>query len=291
MKTLNFHVCLRIQLQRLRRGFLLGAAFCAGLAMAQQDPQNGADAEQSPVRPQISDSASLQLIRNYLTVTGGREKHDRLNHVVATGTLTEAGKSKNFELIETQDGKRHLTLSWRHLGRDYEELTVFDGSSTWKQKLKPKLGNPTSFSGQDSVHFANQRWLLQPFVLPAVASFALKYQGNGRVAGRTCHVVVGFGKKNVRSWFYFDQEKFLLLRWGGLGDFAGVSEYKDYRALAFKKVEGTLLPSAIDLIVDDKAYGRIDFDSIVANPGYDNGLFAKPIDRTPVLRQRRVESL
>jgi hypothetical protein len=239
-------------------------------------------------RPERSDAASQQLIRNYLTVTGGAAAYNALDNLVARGDLTEAGKEKAFTLIESQDGRRHLTLEWRHLGRDYEARYVFDGLETWRQQIRPELEDPRTYEGQEAVHFAHQRWLLQPFVLPSVADYTFKYQGAAKVGGRECHVIVGYGPKDVRSWFYFDKEKFLLLRWGGFGELAGVREYMDYRATSFRRAGGVLLPRAIDLLAEDAAFGKIEFEEILTNQDIDRQIFVRPRGRTPVLRQRPV---
>lgn len=253
---------------------------------AQLTAQEEAEAKPASIRPEQSDEASQKLIGNYLTVSGGKDAHDALRNVFATGTITEAGKIKSFKLVETQDGKRHLTLTWRHLGRDYEEVQVFDGLVAWSQQVRPELEDPENLSGQAGIHFSRQRWLLQPFALPSVADYSFKYQGGAKVLGRDCYVIVGFGKKDVRSWFYFDKETFLLLRWGGLGKIAGVSEYMDYRATKFKHVGGVSLPTEIDLLAENAAYGKIQFEEIQANQDIDFAIFNKPLSRTPVLRQR-----
>lgn len=285
METLNFTsrqfgpFCCRI-------GCLLLACFCA-LSLNAQNPPTDQEAVVK-IRPEKTDAASQQLIRNYLTVTGGADAHEKLQNVVARGSLTEAGKVKKFELIELKDGRRHLTLTWRHLGRDYKELFAFDGLTAWRQEVKPELKDAEDYSGQEGIHFSNQRWLLQPFVLPSVADYTFKYQGAARVGGRPCHVVVGYGKKNVRSWFYFDQEKFLILRWGGFGELAGVREYMDYRATKFKRAGGVLLPREIDLLAENAAFGKIVFDEILPNQQIDLARFDKPRSQTPVLRQRSV---
>jgi len=287
MKTLNFLPALPGRCQKKLPGFCCALMICLSLVPIQAQENGGsAEAVAPSPRPEATDAASRQLIRNYLTVTGGTGAHDGLRNVVASGTLTEAGKSKNFELVERQDGRRHLTLSWRHLGRDYKARFVFDGLTAWRQDLLPELEDPEDYGGQEGIHFANQRWLLQPFVLPSVADYKFKYQGAARVAGRDCHLVVGYGKRNVRSWFYFDQEKFLLLRWGGLGELAGVREYMDYRATKFKKAGGVLLPSEIDLLAENSPFGKIVFEQIRPNQPVDMGIFNKPESRTPVLRQR-----
>ena len=289
MKTLNFapktHRIFPVWMRLL---------FVAGLSagsLPAQEAVPGPDATPDPeaaaqVRPEKTDPASRQLIRNYLTVSGGAEDHEKLRNVVARGRLTEAGRVKQFELIELRDGRRHLSLSWRHLGRNYKEVHVFDGLTAWKQALRPERKDAVDYTGQEGVHFANQRWLLQPFVRPAVADYTFKYQGAAKVAGRPCHVVVGYGKKDVRSWFYFDQEKFLVLRWGGFGELAGVREYLDYRSTKFRRVGGVLLPGEIDLLAENAAFGRIEFEVILPNQPVDPGRFNKPRSRTPVLRQR-----
>ena len=288
MKTLNFELAL---LRPIACLLLCLSLFCAGTQAqnAQEEatePEPQAAEAAIKVRPEASDPTSQQLIRNYLTVTGGAKAHEKIMNVVATGTLEEAGKIKNFELIELRNGKRHLTLTWRHLGRDYQELLVFDGLLAWKQQVSLEWVDPEDYGGQEAIHFSSQRWLLHPFVLPTKASYVFKYQGGAKVSGRSCHVIVGYGKKDERSWFYFDKEKFLLLRWGGLGQIAGVREYMDYRTTKFKKVDGVILPSEIDLLAENAPFGKIRFNAILTNQEIDLRKFNKPASRTPVLRQR-----
>lgn len=241
------------------------------------------------VRPKVSDEASLQLVKNYLTVTGGKDAHQQLENIMVTGEIREGTRTKRFRLIETQDGKRHITYWWRLLGRDYEEVYVFDGGVAWMQRTKPEAEDAQPYAGQDALHFSNHRWLLQPFVLPTLADYVFKYQGGARVNGRPTHIVVGFGKKDERTWFYFDKEKFLLLRWGGYGLAAGKKEPMDYAASSFKKVSGVLLPSELSLIVEDGVFGRATFDSIEANVSLDQINFLIPGGTVPVLRQRPVQ--
>lgn len=244
----------------------------------------------STQRPAVSDAASQQLVRNYLVATGGKEAHQALANVIAKGSLTEASMDKRFELVETRDGRRHLTLNWRHLGRDFEEYYAFNGSEIWQQRVKPKKEEPRTLNGPSGQHFANQSWLLQPFVLPTVADYTFNYQGAARVVGRPCHVVIGYGRKNERSWFYFDKEKFLLLRWGGMGQLAGVPVPMDYRASRFKRLGGVLLPAEVEQLAEDATFGKIQFESILPNQKIDPGIFTMPKDMTPVLRQRPVRA-
>ena len=243
----------------------------------------------APPRPKESDEASLQLVKNYLTVTGGKAAHDQLQNVVARGTIKESTLLRNFQLIETQDGKRHLRYTWKFLGREYEELYVFDGLQAWSQKLKPKFEDAEPYSGPAGTHFIHHRWLLQPFVLPSVADYVFKYQGGAFVSGRPTHVVVGFGKKDERTWFYIDKEKFLLLRWGGFGPVAGKQEPMDYRSVRFKRAGGVLLPQEMDLIVEDDVFGKVRFEKIEANQSLDGINFTMPEATVPLLRQRPVE--
>ncbi|MGB0744324.1 MAG: hypothetical protein ACPGSB_07340 [Opitutales bacterium] len=245
-------------------------------------------ANTAPPRPAASDGASLQLVQNYLTVTGGKEAHDRLLNVVATGTSKISTLQKRFQLVETQDGKRHLRYTWTLLGRQYEEVYVFDGLMGWKQKIKPELEDavPYADTSAEGMHFIHQRWLLQPFVLPSSADYVFKYQGGARVRGRPTHIVVGYGKKDERSWFYFDKEKFLLLRWGGIGSMAEVRVPIDYKAYRFKRVGGVLLPREIEMIAGGDVFGKIVFESFEVNQSIGDINFTMPPPTVPVLRQR-----
>lgn len=240
-------------------------------------------------RPKTTDKASEQLIQNYLTVTGGKPAHIALRNIVATGTIKEAGKLKSFRLIETQDGKRHLTYTWKHLGRTYETVYSFDGAIAWRQERLPKKQHPESYSGAAATHFIRQRWLIQPFILPLKADYVFQYQGSAKVGGRPTHVVVGYGKQNERTWFYFDKEKSLVIRWGGLGSFAGVKDGLDYRATRFESVDGVLLPKQIDLLAEDAPFGTITFESIQTNQHIDPKSFYLPPSVIPTLRQRTVQ--
>lgn len=258
---------------------------------AQENTSNrstGATDEATAKRPESSDAASQRLIDNYLAVTGGREAHRALRNVVAEGTIKESTLERRFTLIETADGKRHLTYSWSHLGRKYREVHVHDGVQTWKQVLEPKKQDAQVYGGIDGAHFGDQRWLLQPFTLPALADYTFEYAGTSKVGGRSTYLIKGYGHKNRQSWFYFDQEKFLLIRWGGEGRIAGVKESMDYRATQFKAVANVLLPSQIDLLAENAAYGRIQFERIEANQDLGEFSFLMPRSTAPTLRQRPV---
>jgi hypothetical protein len=230
----------------------------------------------------------LRLIGNYLTVTGGREAHRALRNVVAEGTITESILERTFKLIETNDGKRHLTYDWTHLGRRHRVVYVHDGLQTWTQVLAPKKEDARLYGGSDGAHFAGQRWLLQPFTLPSRADFTFKYQGTAKVGGRPAYLVKGYGQSGAGSWFYFDQEKFLLIRWGGEGRIAGVTENMDYRAIRFKSADGVLLPSHIDLLAENAAFGQVRFERIDVNRDLNDLSFFMPRSTTPTLRQRPV---
>lgn len=239
----------------------------------------------SDLRPKQTDSASKKIIQNFLEVSGGKSAYANLNTIKATGTVTEAGRSKTFELIETQRGERRLIYSWKHLGQNYKTLYAFDGVHIWKQELLPKEKHPEPIEGLSAKHFARQRWLVQPFVIPLKASFTFKYQGKSKVNGRPAYLLRGFGKNNESSWFYFDQETFLLTRWGCKSTIAGIEEYIDYRATKFKKVNGVLLPKKIDILVKNSPFGSIKFETITANQKVDSKIFYMPQNKIPTLRQ------
>lgn len=271
------------------QGIAIFLACFLTLPLSAQTPAELTEEEELPVvdpRPKETDRASQQLIQNYLTVTGGESKHRALKNVVAEGTVKVSTLQKKFKLIETNDGKRHLTYYWRHLGRNHKVIYVHDGLETWTQVLGPKESRPRSYGGSEGLHFANLRWLLQPFTLPTKADFVFKYQGADKVGGRPTHVLKGFGKKDIPSWYYFDKEKFLVIRWGGKGQIAGVEENMDYQATSFRSVDGVLLPSKIDLIVEDSAFGKIEINKIATNQNLSEVSFFMPKKTSPTLRQR-----
>jgi len=256
------------------------------LSYAQSEAPAAEKPDPTDPRPARSDVASTQLIKNYLVVTGGEQAHLAVQNVVAEGTIKESILLRNFRLIETIDGKRHLTYHWTHLGRKHREVYVHDGLQTWTQVLEPKRKEPKPYGGAEGIHFVNQRWLLQPFNLPMLAEYVFKYQGSSKVNGRPAHVVKGYGKKDANSWFYFDKEKFLLTRWGGKGQIAGVSEPMDYRAAQFKSFGGVLFPTEIDLLVENAAFGHLQFEKIKTNQDLNDVSFYMPKSTTPTLRQR-----
>ncbi len=267
---------------------LVWLSFCPLLAFAQDEAPVAESVKAVDTRPLQSDTASSQLIANYLTVTGGRQAHLQLHNIVAEGTIKESTLQRNFRLIETIDGKRHLTYFWTHLGRKHRVVYVHDGLQTWTQVLEPQRKEATPYGGADGTHFANNRWLLQPFTLPMLANYVFKYQGGSKVSGRSAHVVKGYGKKDTHSWFYFDKEEFLLTRWGGAGQIAGTTEHMDYRATEFKTFGGVLLPTKIDLLAENAAFGHLQFEQIEVNQDLNNISFLIPKSMTPTLRQRPV---
>ena len=99
-----------------------------------------------------------------------------------------------------------------------------------------KRNLPQPYKGRAAVHFVNQRWFFHPFTPPLAANYVFEYAGTDTVAGRPAHMVVGYGPKNERSWFYFDQQTFLVTRWGGIGPVARGEAYLDYQAKGFKAI-------------------------------------------------------
>lgn len=257
------------------------------MAMAQQPEPGPAKVETK--RPAVTDTASSQLIKNFLAVTGGQQAHVNLRNVVATGTIREGRNTKNFELVETHDGKRMLTLTWRLLGREYKDVFAFDGVKAWQQIRLPREQRVRSFGGQDGLHFSHQNWFIQPMVLPLKAAYVFKYEDAENVLGRPAHTIVGYGKNDERSWFCFDQETFLITRWGGIGKIANAKKRKDYQAIRFAKVDGVLLPKEITLLAAGKPYGEIKVDTIKANVDIDSKIFYAAPRVSPVLRQRSVQ--
>jgi hypothetical protein len=265
--------------------WLITSALCA----QGQSPGNASATEvSSDTRPQHSDATSLRLINNYLVATGGREAHRLIRNLVAEGTIKESTLERRFRLIETFDGKRHLTYEWIHLGRQHRVIYVHDGLKTWTQVLAPKKEDARAYGGLNGAHFAHQSWLLQPFTLPAIADYTFKYQGQSKIRGRSTYLIKAYGPKDRASWFYFDEEKFLLIRWGGKGMIAGVEEYLDYQAIQFKPFNGLILPSKIDLLAENSAYGHIRIERVEMNGNLDNLTFFMPESIRPTLRQRPV---
>jgi hypothetical protein len=255
---------------------------------AQGKSPNSGHSEQSEMRPTQSDSTSNQLIENYLTITGGQQKHQQLLNVTAQGLIKESTLQRRFELIETNDGKRHITYDWTHLGRHHKVIYVYDGLKSWTQVLEPKRQEAKPYTGATAIHFSNQHWLLHPFTLPMRAAYVFKYQGTAKAVGRPAYLVKAFGKQNTASWFYFDKENHLLTRWGGEGLIAGTKEYLDYRATAFKTFDGILLPIKMDLLAENAVFGHIQFEQIQINQNLDQISFLMPASMIPTLRQRSI---
>lgn len=241
-------------------------------------------------RPNQSDAASSQLVQNFLNVSGGRDRHNRLRNVVATGTIKESTLERRFELIETSSGQRHLTYEWTHLGRSHKVVYAHDGVETWKQDLAPKKDHPDTVGGIDGQHFGEVLWLIHPFTLPRMADYVFEYRADSKVKGRPAHLVKGFGKNNRPLWFYFDQENFLITRWGSIGLIAGVEEYMDYQATKFQRIDGLVFPSEIELVAENSVYGQVVFESIRTNQDLGGLSFFKPHSTIPMLRQRPAAS-
>lgn len=241
--------------------------------------------EPAPLRPDATDKSSERLINNYLTASGGIQAHRKIQNIVARGTIKESTLQRNFELIETADGRRHLTYEWVHLGRAHNEVFVYDGVETWTQIRAPKEQPAEDYKGLLGQHFSTQRWLFHPFTLPTRAKFVFEYKGTARVNGRSTFVAKGYGRNDIPSWFYFDKEQSLVFRWGGPSLIAGVKEQIDYRATEFEKVSGVIMPSRIDLLAQNAPYGVIEFSEIMVNQNLSDVSFYRPKSNVPVLRQ------
>ena len=255
------------------------------IAQDAEDPEPGSAPK--IVRPSASDSASLKLIQNYLITSGGEEQHRQLRNIRVTGEYKEARDLKYFTFIETDKGKRYLRLNWKLRGVEHEQIYAYDGSEAWQQKTMPddkRRNLPTPYKGRAAVHFINQRWFIHPFNPPLFQDYVFQYSGADNIGNRPSHLVVGYGPKNERTWFYFDQETFLVTRWGGIGAVSRGEAYLDYQAKGFKSVDGIFLPTGLTMLAKDEAYGEIIFQTVETNVEVSPSLFSKPVVEIPTLR-------
>lgn len=243
--------------------------------------------EPEVTRPEKSDPAALKIVKNYQVASGGLDTHASLRSLSIKGSITEAGETKNFELIETREGQRLITYRWKKLGRHYVETIASDGTDVWEQRTKPEKDFARTMKGPRATHFSHQYWFLQPALNPGENGFIYQLQGSAKILGRPCYIVLAWAPNNEKTWLYIDKETFLLLRWGGLGQVASATEYIDYRSTRFRPIHGVLMPSSIDLVFENDAFGTISIDSIEANIEANFSIFKMPVENSPVLRQQK----
>lgn len=239
------------------------------------------------IRPEKSDATSQKLIANYLAASGGLQAHRSLKNIRVSGELSEGKERKNFELIESTTGQRLLRLNWTHRGVPHEHLYGFDGESLWQQRRLPSDGKrnlPKNYNGQAAAHFQHQRWFYPPFTQPLRENYVFTYEGVAKSEPRPSYLLLGYGPKNERSWFYFDQEKFLVTRAGGIGMTGSAKTDLDYRATGFKAVNDVLLPTGFVLLAKGQPYGTITFETIEANIDLPADTFTRPVIEIPTLR-------
>ena len=243
------------------------------------------DTTLAQARPLQTDAASERLIQNHLVASGGILAHSRINNIAVEGTQQIRSETKAFTLIETNDGKRHLTYRWKHLGRQYEEIYVFDGLRAWKQVRLPSPQPAKSLVGLEGAHFGSVHWFLQPFTLPMRGSYEFSFDRASRVGTRESYRVNGSGKQGIQQSFHFDKETALLIRWGGDGLVAGSQQRLNYQATHFTAVEGVQFPKAISLLIGTKPYGYIRIERLTTNVDISMIDFFRSGRKTPTLRQ------
>lgn len=87
-----------------------------------------------PLEP--SDTSSVKVMDNFLTVTGAKAAAT-IKNIVARGQFAYGKEDKEFELIETAGGERCLILRWRYMGRHYRETVVSQkGKVSWREISK-----------------------------------------------------------------------------------------------------------------------------------------------------------
>lgn len=289
MKTLKFATARQSQPALWLLLLLSGAS---ALVHAQEAVAQTDDEKPQIIRPERSDGTSKKLISNYLAASGGAAKHRLLRNVKVTGEYKEAKDLKYFTLVETDTGQRYLKLHWKLRGIEYEQIYAYDGVETWQHRPIPDDGKrnlPKSYKGRSGIHFAHQRWFFHPFNLPLSAKYVFEYQGTDEVAERSSYMVVGYGPKDERTWFYFDQQTFLVTRWGGIGPVSGGQAYLDYQAKGFRPVDGIFLPTGLIMLAKGQPYGEISFKTIETNVAIEEDLFTKPTVTIPTLRQVPVQ--
>ncbi len=103
------------------------------------------NAEETPQGLLPSDLSSLTILKNHGVSIGAEATPIRT--VRASGTFHYARERKTFELVETESHARSLTLTWRYLGRVYQDRSVSlpgqmaDGSDSkvWREIEKETI--------------------------------------------------------------------------------------------------------------------------------------------------------
>lgn len=100
---------------------LLVTALASAFAQA---PTEGLEEEQQKeevVLSAPSDATSKSLLSNNTTVIGAKAG---LKSIVAYGTFDYGDDPKEFQLMETSDGRRAIRFRWTYMGRPYTETIV-----------------------------------------------------------------------------------------------------------------------------------------------------------------------
>ena len=116
----------------------------------------------------------------------------------------------------------------------------------------------------------------QPHEFFNFSQTGFQYIGVDKVAQRKTYVI----RRGTESYYYFDKEKFLLLKWGREESLGGQKLEVSYVANSFKRW-GTprdtfLLPSQISIVAGDKVLGSYRIEGIEINRPVKQSVFTPP---------------
>ena len=223
----------------------------------------------------LSAQTAEDIVAKYVTARGGAEKIKGVKTERITGTITFGADAEGPFIVERlRPLKMHMeiTLNGQTLIRTY------DGKSTgWiYNPFSPKPEVQAMTEG-DLKSIFDEADFDGPFVDYKAKGNVIEFVDKSDVQGKAAYKLKLTNKNNDVSYFYFDADTYLILKWEGARKLAEHDVPWESIFHDFREVEGVKYPFLIetDSPGTDQTQ-KITADKIEVNIPIDESRFAKP---------------
>ena len=217
-----------------------------------------------------------EIIDNFIENTGGLEAWNNLDSAKFMGSATAQGMDIPLTMVQTKDGKQHLTVTLQ--GQEFVQF-AFDGDTMWSTNFMTMLPEKNDNETTDIMK-KQAKDFPTPFLNYKEKGFTVELLGNETMEGMDTYkvqltqepvLVDGKEEPNV-SYFYFDTENFVpiavetIVRQGPMKGQTAKTTFSDY-----DEVDGLYFAFSMNMNGQP-----ITFSEIVLNPEIDDGMFIFP---------------
>ncbi len=235
--------------------------------------------------PASDDARAVAILDAHWRVVDPDQRWDKIDALRYRGTVREGRIETNVERISAAPNRLREEHSRRHLGRNYHDILLRDGSQQWQQTLAPQASALRAVADtKDPFELGrDHRGIL---FNPTGKGIMLSYAGQKSSRGRLQNVIQLHFPDGTFAHAWFDAERGVATRLTR-PRIVGNSVLEDsIYFTSYRRVAGVWIADKIEFTISGQLRKREKWDAIEVLPTVDLSLFRPPPQREIILRQQ-----